>query len=96
MGSNVNELKSYCGVKDMEMVWVCDCEEDLMGVTREVMIGLPWKDDLWSKKEDLGPEESEEVRVVDMAAIMLICLDTCVGLKFAMEFFRRVTVEVGI
>lgn len=67
-----------------------------MGVTREVMIGLPWKDDLWSKKEDLGLEESEEVRVVDMAAIMLICLDTCAGLKFVMEFLGRVTVEVGI
>lgn len=72
MGSNLNELRSYWGVKDMETVWFCDCEEDLMGVTREVMIGLPWKDDLWSKKEELGLEESEEVRVVAMAAIMLI------------------------
>lgn len=72
MGSNLNELRSYWGVKVMEMVWFCDCEEDLMGVTREVTIGLPWKDDLWSKKEDLGLEESEEVRVVAMAAILLI------------------------
>lgn len=72
MGSNLNELRSYWGVKHMETVWFCDCEEELMGVTREVMIGLPWKDDLWSKKEDLGLEESEEVRVVAMAAIILI------------------------
>lgn len=54
----------------METVWFCDCEEDLMGVTREVLIGLPWKDDLWSKKEDLGLEESEEVKgVVAMALV---------------------------
>lgn len=42
-------------------------EEDLMGVKREA-IGVPWKDDLWSKKDGLGLEDSE-VRVVVMAAI---------------------------
>lgn len=86
MGSNLNELRSYWGVKHMKTVWFCDCEEELMGVTREVMIGLPWKDDLWSKKEDLGLEESEEVRVVAMAAIILIVYTLTLEFQFLFEF----------
>lgn len=49
----------------MEVVEVW--EEDLMGVKREAK-GVPWKDDLWSKKDGLGVEDSE-VRAVAMAAI---------------------------
>ena len=49
----------------MEMVEFC--EEDLMRLKREA-IGVPQKDDLWSKKHGLGLEDSE-VRVVAMAAI---------------------------
>ena len=49
----------------MEMVEIW--EEDLMGVKREAK-GVPWKDDLWSKKDGLGVEDSEE-RVVAMATI---------------------------
>ena len=49
----------------MEMVEFC--EEDLKGVQREAT-GVPWKDDLWSKKDGLGLKDSE-VRVVAMAAI---------------------------
>lgn len=47
------------------------CGEDLMGVrVFEVVMGVPWKnDDLFSKKEGLGLEERDEVRVVDMVAI---------------------------
>lgn len=52
----------------MEMVLFC--EEDLMGVTREAM-DMPWKEDLWSKKEGLGLEEREEVRVVAIDAIVI-------------------------
>lgn len=50
---------------DMEMVEFC--EADLIGVKRDG-IGAPWKDDLWSKKDGLGLEDSE-VRAVAMAAI---------------------------
>lgn len=66
MGSNLKELRSYGLVKDMEMVEFCGV--DLMGVKRDAK-GVPWKEDLWSKKDGVGFEESEEVRAVAMAAI---------------------------
>ena len=51
MGWNLKDWRSYEGcVKDMEMAG----EVDFMGVKRVVVvIGVPWKDDLLSKKEDL-------------------------------------------
>ena len=45
-------------------------EVDLMGVKRVVVvIGVPWKDDLLSKKEVLRFADREEARVVAMAVI---------------------------
>nr|POE45258.1 hypothetical protein CFP56_43020 [Quercus suber] len=65
MGWKVKDFRSYGGVKDIEMVEFCGV--DLMGVKREVAIGVPWKQDLLlSKKDGFG---SEEVKVVAMAAI---------------------------
>ena len=65
MGWKVKDFRSYGGVKDMEMVEFCGV--DLMGVKREVVMGVPWKQDLLlSKKDGFG---SEEVKVVAMAAI---------------------------
>lgn len=66
MGSNLKELRSYGLVKDMEMVEFCGL--DLMGVKRDAK-GVPWKEDLWSRKDGFGFEESEGVRVVAMVAI---------------------------
>lgn len=66
MGSNLKEFRSYGVVKHIEIVEFCGV--DLMGVKREAM-GMPWNEDLWSKKDGFGFEESEEVRVVAMAAI---------------------------
>ena len=64
-GWKVKDFRSYGGVKDMEMVEFCGV--DLMGVKREVVMGVPWKQDLLlSKKDGFG---SEEVKVVAMAAI---------------------------
>ena len=45
----------------------CEEEDDLMGVKLEVAIGVPWKDDLLSKKEDLRVAEREDASVVAMA-----------------------------
>ena len=65
MGWKVKDFRSYGGVKDIEMVEFCGV--DLMGVKREVVMGVPWKQDLLSSKKDgFG---SEEVKVVAMAAI---------------------------
>ena len=65
MGWKVKDFRSYGGVKDIEMVEFCGV--DLMGVKREVVMGVPWKQDLLlSKKDGFG---SEEVKVVAMAAI---------------------------
>ena len=65
MGWKVKYFRSYGGVKDIEMVEFCGV--DLMGVKREVVMGVPWKQDLLlSKKDGFG---SEEVKVVAMAAI---------------------------
>ena len=45
-------------------------EVDLMGVKRVVVvIGVPWKDDLLSKKEVLRFADREEASVVAMAVI---------------------------
>ena len=64
-GWKVKDFRSYGGVKDIEMVEFCGV--DLMGVKREVVMGVPWKQDLLSSKKDgFG---SEEVKVVAMAAI---------------------------
>ena len=64
-GWKVKDFRSYGGVKDIEMVEFCGV--DLMGVKREVVMGVPWKQDLLlSKKDGFG---SEEVKVVAMAAI---------------------------
>ena len=61
----MKDFRSYGGVKDIEMVEFCGV--DLMGVKREVVMGVPWKQDLLlSKKDGFG---SEEVKVVAMAAI---------------------------
>lgn len=49
------------------------CCEDLIGVAFEIM-GVPWNEDLWSNKEDLGVEESE-VRVVAIVAILVELFD---------------------
>jgi hypothetical protein len=67
MGWNLKDWRSYEGcVKDMVMAG----EVDLIGVKRPVVvIGVPWKDDLWSKKEDLRFIDREEVRVEAMAVI---------------------------
>ena len=65
MGWKVKDFRSYGGVKDIEMVELCGV--DLMGVKREVVMGVPWKQDLLlSKKDGFG---SEEVKVVAMTAI---------------------------
>lgn len=65
MGWKVKDFRSYGGVKDIEMVEFCGV--DLMGVKREVVMGVPWKQDLLlSNKDGFG---IEEVKVVAMAAI---------------------------
>lgn len=81
MGSNLKDWRSYgCGVlllKDMEMegLW---CAEDLRGCNREeVMMVVPLKEYFWSKKEDLGLGEREDVRAVAMAAMDTKCLMWC-------------------
>lgn len=64
MGRNLKALRSYEGC-DKDMVMPGFCEEDLTGMKREVAMGVPWKDDLWSNKiQDLRFEERDEVRAV--------------------------------
>lgn len=48
--------------------------EDLMGWQR-VWMGKPWKEDLWSRKDGLGFEVREEIRVVAMDAISSLYLE---------------------